>query len=64
MEYIRTTKLINIGDSRGIVIPKSVLTALNIKRGDQFFVGIIDDQTIGIRRVSPADLLQFGKPKN
>lgn len=63
MEYIKTTKLINIGDSRGVVLPKNILTALGFGRGDQFFVGIVDEKTIGIRKVTHEDLLKFRQPK-
>jgi len=34
MEYIKVTKVIKNGTSLGIVIPKSILTALDISRGD------------------------------
>ena len=59
MEYIKTTKLIKNGTSLAIVIPKEILTALHLGRGDQFFVGIIDHRTIGIKKVTQEDLLNF-----
>lgn len=62
MEYIRTTKIIRNGTSLSVVIPKEILKALKMERGDQVSFWVYDIDTIIIRRVSQADLLNL-KPK-
>lgn len=63
MEYIRTTKIIKNGTSLAVVIPKEILTALNLQRGDQVSFFVYDLDTIVVRRVTQQDLLNL-KPKN
>ncbi len=63
MEYLRTTKIIKTGTSLCVVIPKEILTALNLKRGDQVFFSVYDIDTIVVRRISQVDLLNL-KIKN
>ena len=56
MEYIRTTKIIKTGTSLCIVIPKNILDALKMERGDQVVFGILPDNTLAIRKVSTEEL--------
>ena len=63
MEYIRTTKIIKTGSSLCVVLPKEILKAMNMQRGDQISFWVYDQDTIILRRVSPADLLNL-KPHN
>lgn len=63
MEYIRTTKIIKTGTSLCVVVPKEILTATNMKRGDQISFWVYDEDTIVLRRVSQVDLINL-KPKN
>lgn len=56
MERIRITKIIKSGTSLAIVIPKSILEAFKLERGDQVVFGYIDDKTIAIRKISSEEL--------
>lgn len=46
MENLRITKIIKVGDSFGIIIPKEVLTATGLARGDQVFVAVREDLSV------------------
>lgn len=56
MEYIYTTKIVKIGDSKGVIIPLPILDGLGWKRGDmvvftfaagdQLIIKKLDDETI------------------
>ncbi len=56
MEYIRTTKVIKTGSSLCVVIPKTILDALKIERGDQVVFGIADENSLVIHKLTPEDL--------
>lgn len=56
MEFLRTTKVIKTGTSLCVVIPKPILKALGIERGDQIAFGVYADNTIMLRKLSPEDL--------
>ena len=56
MEYIRTTKIIKTGTSLCVVIPKTILTTLKFKRGDQLAFSIYDDETIVMRKIQEINL--------
>lgn len=62
MEKIQLTKIIKVGNSLGVIIPKNILTALNIQRDDQIAFGIYADDVICIHKVSYEDLLKL-KPR-
>ena len=62
MEQIQITKVNKIGNSLGIIIPKNILTALDIQRGDQVSFGVYADDVICLRKISNADLLKL-KPR-
>jgi len=61
MEKVRITKVIRTGTSLCIVVPRNILQALNIERGDQVCFGIHDNNTLVIRKITNADL-QILKP--
>ena len=63
MEQLRITKVIRVGNSLAVVIPKNILGALNMERGDQVSFGVYSDDVICIRKISQCDLLNL-KPKN
>lgn len=46
MENLRITKVIKVGTSNGIIIPKEVLTAVGLERGDQVFVAVREDLSV------------------
>lgn len=56
MERITITKIIKNGNSLGVNIPKNILLALDIKRGDQVSFGVYSDDVICIRKISQAEL--------
>lgn len=56
METIRITKIIRTGNGLCVVIPKNILQALHMERGDQVCFGIIDDYTLAIRKITSKDL--------
>lgn len=57
METVRITKVIKTGNSLGVVIPKELLTALNLLRGDQVLFGIYNQNSIVIRKLEADELL-------
>lgn len=59
MENIKITKIIKTGTSLCVVIPKSIRHALNFERGDQVVFGILDDQSLVIRKLSYEDLIKL-----
>jgi antitoxin component of MazEF toxin-antitoxin module len=59
MEYIRTTKIIRTGTSLCVVIPKEILVALKMERGDQVVFGIYDNDTIIIKKIPDKELRNF-----
>lgn len=63
MERVRITKIIKSGTSLAVVIPKSILNALNLERGDQIIFGIIDDKTIALRKISAEELKAIRPPE-
>jgi antitoxin component of MazEF toxin-antitoxin module len=62
MNTLRLTKIIKVGNSLAVVIPKDILNALSIERGDQVSFGVYSDDVICIRKISQRDLLNL-KPK-
>lgn len=48
MEPLRITKVLRVGDSLGIIIPKDILNVTNLKRGDQVFIAVREDLSIQI----------------
>lgn len=48
MEQLRVTKVLRVGDSLGIIIPKAILKACCLERGDQVFVAVREDLSIQI----------------
>lgn len=62
MEYLTITKIIKTGNSLCVVIPKKILIALKIERGDQVVFGIYDKDTLAIRKISRDDLQKLKPP--
>lgn len=59
MQYLRTTKVIKTGTSLCVVIPKEILKATNLERGDQVSFGFLDANTIAIRKITKQELEAF-----
>ena len=56
MQYIRVSKIIKNGTSLAVVIPKEILVALKMQRGDQIAFGIYNENTLTITKINPQDL--------
>lgn len=63
MQNLRITKVIKVGNSHAVVIPRDILVALNIQRGDQVSFGVYSDDVICIRKISQRDLLNLRPPQ-
>jgi AbrB family looped-hinge helix DNA binding protein len=59
MESLYMTKVRQLGDSHGIVIPKPVLKAMNFKRGDLLVFIMDTDDTITLRRLSDKQIREI-----
>lgn len=57
MQNYTITKIIRIGTSLGVVLPKNILTALTLQRGDQVVFGAGEYDTLIIRKISDEKLL-------
>lgn len=64
MEQIRITKIIRTGTSLCVVIPKEILQALKIERGDQVAFGIYDFNSIIIRKITGEEFKKLNLPHN
>lgn len=63
MEQIRITKVIRTGTSLCVVIPKEILHALNLQRGDQVCFGILDGNSLVVRKISHEEFQRLNSPK-
>ena len=59
MEYLQTSKIIKNGTSLAVVIPKPILKALSLERGDQVMFGIVGDGVLVIRKVTEEDIKKW-----
>ena len=57
MEYLRTTKIIKTGTSLCVVVPKNILKAINMQRGDQVCFVVVDGDVLVIRNITQAEIL-------
>jgi hypothetical protein len=51
MEPLRITKVIQVGSSLAIILPKPLLHAVDFQRGDQVFLAVREDLSISIKKV-------------
>ena len=56
MENVVMTKVIRVGTSLGIIIPKTLLQQLDIQRGDTVVYGCYGPGQCLVRRLSEAEL--------
>lgn len=56
MERVIITSIIRTGNSLCVVIPKNILKALKLERGDQVAFGIYNENTLTITKLNPADI--------
>lgn len=59
MEQIRITKVIRTGTSLCVVIPKEILQALSLQRGDQVRLNIFNNQDIIIHKITHEDFTKL-----
>jgi len=59
MENVNITKVIKVGTSLGIIIPKQLLTDLNILRGDHVVFGLFSEGQFFVRRLSVNEVQQL-----
>lgn len=59
METIYMTKLVKIGTSEGVVIPKEILNGYHWQRGDLLVFGFMANDQLFIRRLSNDELLRI-----
>ena len=62
MEKLYTSKLIRLGTSLVITIPKAILRAQNFERGDTFIFGVYQDNTLLIKKLSSKQLSELRPP--
>ena len=62
MERLIITRIIKTGNSLCVVLPKNILHALKLERGDQVVFGIYDEQSLVIRKVSQSELSALKPP--
>lgn len=62
MEQIRITKIIRNGTSLSVVIPKEILQALKIQRGDQVAFSILNERSIVISKISSEEIRRINLP--
>lgn len=63
MENPKLGKVITVGNSLAIVIPKSILNGLKIERGDRVVFGVFDENQFCVRRVTDEELRKM-QPKD
>lgn len=56
MERFYTTKVVKIGSSKGIIIPREILTALMWDRGDVVSFGVIAGPTLVVRQLTDLEI--------
>lgn len=56
MERLLTTKIIKIGSSLGLVLPKDILGGMGLDRGDQVIFSVIAGPTLVVRQLSDAEI--------
>lgn len=52
MEQLHITKVIMVGNSLGVILPKNILDAINLQRGDQVYFLINEDSSITIKKIN------------
>ena len=59
METIKLTRVIKTGTSLCVVIPKNILHALNIQRGDNVVLRAVSEDTIILHKISDEEILKL-----
>lgn len=56
MENVDITKVVKVGTSLGIIIPKQILTSCEIQRGDHIVFGLFTEGQFFVRKLSEKEL--------
>lgn len=59
MEEVRITKIIRSGSSLAVVIPKEILQATYLQRGDQIVIYPHSEGVIVVRKISNEEVLKL-----
>lgn len=57
MEQLHITKVIMVGNSLGVIIPKNILDAIHMQRGDQVYFTVHEDNIVSIKKISTINIL-------
>lgn len=52
----KIVKVIKVGNSLAVVIPKEIASGLKIKRGDQVIFGVFNENEFCVRRITQKQL--------
>lgn len=52
MEQLRVTKVVRVGSSLAVIIPKALLCAVDFRRGDQVFLAVREDLSLEIKKLN------------
>lgn len=56
METLKITKIVKVGTSLAVVLPVSILKALEWQRGDTLLFAFLSDDSLTIRRLSDSQI--------
>lgn len=56
MENVDITKVVKVGTSLGIIIPKHILTSCEIERGDHIVFGLFTEGQFFVRKLTEKEL--------
>lgn len=56
METFYTTKIVKIGSSLGLVIPRQIIAAMMLERGDQVIFSVISGPTLVVKQLSEQEI--------
>ena len=62
MINFQITKIIRVGNSLSVVIPKNILRALKLERGDQMVFAIAEGDVICMRKITDMEKLKIKPP--
>lgn len=62
MEYIKITKVIKTGTSLCVVVPKDILRACGIVRGDHVVWSVAGDNILILRKINDVDISKLKLP--
>lgn len=52
MEQLRVTKVVKVGSSLAVIVPKALLCAVDLQRGDQVSLAVRGDLSLEIKKLN------------